>query len=996
MSKPKEFDYGNANDQQKEAINHTEGPLLITAGPGTGKTFTLVKRIAFLIQEKGVKPEEIMVATFTEKAAKELVTRITNELAKLDREVNLNEMYIGTFHSICLRFVKEHMEYTRVKKNFRLLDAFDQKYLIMNHRREFSSLPNYDQIHFESYMGPWKRAGIIAGIISNLTEELVDVDKMLKDKDPKVNIAAKMIKMYQKLLKDENLLDFTGIQVEAYRLFIEHPEILKDIQKQIKYIMVDEYQDTNYIQEQIVFLLAGKKKNICVVGDDDQGLYRFRGATIRNILEFPGKFKKGECKQVDLTINYRSEKQIIDFYNNWMVSPAGFSWGNCRFPKTIKPGKKRYSKKTTVLKCFVNTKKEWGKRYWDRNKRCEQEWCKEVHRFISTLKDQNVITNYNQVAFLGMTVRHSSVINLINYLDDNGIPVYSPRSDMFFGRKEIQNLLGILIMCFPDYLEKLKKNDFKYKSKSHIDLYLFYRMHCVEPAKLVVQAHDDLKRWLDSVRKTHSSMKENTNYAFSGLLYQILEFEPFKSYIGVEIGNGVIDERSARNISIFSAILGKYEYLHSISVFSKDNIKEVPELFFNRFLKYLYEGGIEEYEDDSEYAPSGCVSFLTIHQAKGMEFPIVMVDPLYHDIKEPLETIIDKVEEKKYLHRQKFEDSSKIPYYDYWRLYYTAFSRAQNLLILTCFEREGKCPMPGAPLKPVINSLPAWNSVDLSRVKLESVKPVNLKKSYSFTSHIELYENCPRQYKYFKELGFTPVRVGSTMFGTLVHETIEDVHRAAIRHETDTITNKNIRTWLNRNYSSLQNSMHAALGKEQINAAYRQVLKYVKKMQNGTMPISIGGRKKKVSLWDYVQEAEYNVSEVRPDYILKGTVDLIRGNENTVEIVDFKTSKKPENLMQSKQAERFRRQLEIYAHLVEKRTGKKVSRMHLYYTGEETTDPLVTFENSKKSVTKTIKEFDEVVSKIQQHDFSKTCNDKQICDNCDMRYYCGKVKRKKK
>lgn len=131
------FDFGNANDQQKEAIQTTEGPLLIIAGPGTGKTFTLVKRIVYLITERGIQPEEIMVATFTEKAAKELITRITNELYKMGVQVNLNEMYVGTFHSICLRVIKEHLEYTRVKKNYRMLDQFDQKYMIFQHINDF-------------------------------------------------------------------------------------------------------------------------------------------------------------------------------------------------------------------------------------------------------------------------------------------------------------------------------------------------------------------------------------------------------------------------------------------------------------------------------------------------------------------------------------------------------------------------------------------------------------------------------------------------------------------------------------------------------------------------------------------------------------------------------------------------------------------------------------------------------------------------------------------
>lgn len=303
------FDFGNANDAQREAITTTDGPLLIIAGPGTGKTYTLVQRIIYLIKEKDIKPEEIMVATFTEKAAKELVTRITNELDKLNIPVNLNDMYVGTFHSICLRIIKEHLEYTRIKKNYRMMEQFDQQYMIFQHINIFRSLPYFDKL-FKNNIGAWKQSGKIASYINNFLEELVNPNEMLLDDDPQILAIANIMDEYQKILADENLIDFTSIQTEAYRLLEENSEILKEIQSQIRYIMVDEYQDTNYIQEKIVFLLAGEQKNICVVGDDDQGLYRFRGATIRNILEFPMHFKNGECRRVDLTVNYRSEKKL--------------------------------------------------------------------------------------------------------------------------------------------------------------------------------------------------------------------------------------------------------------------------------------------------------------------------------------------------------------------------------------------------------------------------------------------------------------------------------------------------------------------------------------------------------------------------------------------------------------------------------------------------------------------------------------------------------------
>ena len=972
------FDFGNANEQQKEAIQSTKGPVLITAGPGTGKTFTLVKRIIYLIQEEGVKPEEILVATFTEKAAKELITRITNELDKINIMVNLNDMYVGTFHSICLRFIKEHLEYTRVKKNYRMLDQFDQQYMIFQHIYSFRNLPHFGEL-FQGNSGVWKLSGKIASIVNNLLEELVDIDEMLNDDDPEIIATAHILKHYQKLMDEENLIDFTSIQTEAFRLLKENPDILAEIQNQIKYIMVDEYQDTNYIQEQIVFLLSGDKKNICVVGDDDQGLYRFRGATIRNILEFPSHFTNGECKQVDLTINYRSEKEIIDFYNSWMTDIDSFSWDNYRFPKTITPGKIDYSTKTTVLKCSSDN---------DLNA-----WCENVYHFITTLKEKGVLTNYNQVAFLCKSVKNDKVIDLINYLEEHNVPVYSPRSELFFERNEIRELLGMLIMCFPNYYLRLKTNSFTMTSDQYLAFYQFYREKCIKPAMLLLQKNKELKKWYDGILRTHSSLTKNTDYAFTGLLYQLMQFEPFKSYLGIDLGSGVIDERAARNISILSSVLGKFEYLHRIDVFTSKNIVDSVEKFFNMYLKFLYDGGISEYEDDSEYAPSGCVSFLTIHQSKGMEFPIVMVDSLYERPTTKNNVLIEKIEAK-YFQRDQFEPINEIKFFDFWRLYYTAFSRAQNLLVLTCNECGGSWKTPSTSFVGLYRTLKEWIDVDLSEVKLEEVKPVNLKQSYSFTSHIELYENCSLQYKFFKELGFTPVRVGATLFGTLVHETIEDVHRAAMRHEIDSITPENIRLWLDSNYSTLSKSEHAYLGEKQVDAAYSQVLHYVERMEKGTLPISIlssNNNNATNSLWDYIQDAEVDVSLVKPNYILKGTVDLIRGNGDTVEIVDFKSEKRPENLLQSPSAERYKRQLEVYAHLVEEKTGKKVSRMHIYYTGEEIAEPTVTFEKSKESIDTTIKSFDEVVAKIQNHEFTQESSSQKTCRECDMRYYCNKI-----
>ena len=474
-----------------------------------------------------------------------------------------------------------------------------------------------------------------------------------------------------------------------------------------------------------------------------------------------------------------------------------------------------------------------------------------------------------------------------------------------------------------------------------------------------MQLHNDLSR-------------KNADYAFTGLLYQLLQFEPFRSYLDVDLGAGVVDERPARNISILTSIMGKYEYLQRLDVFTAKNIVTSVEIFFNMYMRFLIDGGITEYEDDSEYAPSGCVSFMTIHQSKGMEFPVVMVDSLSGTPRKDGDHLIEYIESN-YFHREPFEIRDDIKFFDFWRLYYTAFSRAQNLLVLSCFEKSGRGATPSKYFEECYNKLPSYDEVDLSDVILEKVKPVNIKDTFSFTSHIALYENCALQYKFFKELGFTQVRVGATLFGTLVHETIEDIHRAAMRHEEDSITPDNIREWFDTNYATLSKSEHSYLGQAQIEAAYDQIIRYVDRNGND---------------WSQIQDAEVEVSLVKPEYILLGKVDLIKGDNNSVEIVDFKSEHKPDLEADKDVIARYKKQLEVYAHLVEEKNNVVVSKMHLYYTGEESGVPTISFDRSKSNIEDTISEFNSVVDKIHKKDFSGKAKDKNICLNCDMRHYC--------
>lgn len=265
-------------------------------------------------------------------------------------------------------------------------------------------------------------------------------------------------------------------------------------------------------------------------------------------------------------------------------------------------------------------------------------------------------------------------------------------------------------------------------------------------------------------------------------------------------------------------------------------------------------------------------------------------------------------------------------------------------------------------------------------IRLESIKPVNIKKEYSFTSHILLYENCPLQYKFYKELEFAAVRTGGVIGGSLLHQTIEDIHKAVLREEVQTLTDENITGWFNENYYLLSKNQRTYLRQEQQDALLKQVLRY---------------RDNHNDKWHRIKEAEVDVSLVKNDYILKGTIDLIEGDNNTVELIDFKSGSKPDvnsDDPKTKQVlAQYRRQLEVYAHLVEQRTGHKVSKMHLYYPKEEDSSPYITFKANKDNVQHTINIFDEVVAKIESknYDMGNIVKSEKQCGDCDMRFYCN-------
>ena len=290
--------YDTLNPMQKEAVLHTEGPLLILAGAGSGKTRVLTHRVAYLIDEKQVNPWNILAITFTNKAAGEMRERV-DQLVGFGAE----SIWVSTFHSTCVRILRRHIEYLGYNTNFSIYDSDDQKTLM---KQVFKAM-DVDTKQFKERS--------VLGTISSAKDKLIGPDEFLLNagQDFRQRGIGEIYKEYQKRLRKNNALDFDDLIVKTVELFQNNSEILNYYQERFKYIMVDEYQDTNLAQFKLISLLASKYRNLCVVGDDDQSIYRFRGADIENILSFEETFPG--AKVIKLEQNYRSTQNILNAAN---------------------------------------------------------------------------------------------------------------------------------------------------------------------------------------------------------------------------------------------------------------------------------------------------------------------------------------------------------------------------------------------------------------------------------------------------------------------------------------------------------------------------------------------------------------------------------------------------------------------------------------------------------------------------------------------------------
>ena len=931
--------FPDLNPAQRDIVGHVDGPLLVVAGPGSGKTRCVVLRALNLLLLGKAAPKQLVLCTFTAKAAFEMRDRLTAAAETVGYDGDLSDLSVSTIHGLCNSILTRHRHRTSLGNNYETLDDLTQLLFIFDH---FDDIVGKDE--GEGYVGKWKtRWRAIEGIrryFDKITEELVDTSLLANSSVPFLRQLARAYCTYEHALQESNYIDFAHLQSMVHEL-LSDPDHYEALTSDMRYVLVDEYQDTNYVQEQLLLGLTEHNGNLCVVGDEDQSLYRFRGATVRNILEFTERVE--DCTVIKLTTNYRSHEDIITRYDSWMCSadwsnPAGVSF---RYGKTIRPDPETEYPAYPAMFALQGS---------DRHD--------EAHHFanlVKYLKENDVISDYSQVALLLHSVRRKHSGPYIRALEDRGIPVFCPRARTFFDNLEVRDMVACLAIIFGWY-----GTGRGVVSGATADLADYVDGAFVSLAQRF-STGDPLPAALQGWSATITALKEGESLDLrpADFFYRLLALEPFRS--------AVKHESAARNLAVISQLINTFQTYYHYTVVTYSNREYLRLHLFNSFLRLLHEGGINEYEDPNRPFPKNHVQVMTIHQAKGLEFPVVVVGSLSSQLSSPKQIDLDLGD---FYHRPPFEPPSRITAFDRMRLHYVAFSRAQKMLVLTAHQS------PQSHFSSIWHGLPRWPAIQhesLAAQEFQFHERMPVKNRFSFTGDLRIYETCPRQYQFFREYDFAPSRSAVIFFGLLVHQTIEEVHRIVMDDQLAALNRSRIRELFDRTFAFLSLSDVRPIGVPAKEAAFKQVMDYFQQNQEEMQRVI---------------QTEVDVSLEKQDYILGGKVDLLLGGDGKLELLDFKSSPRPRESPEL--LADYERQLCTYAHILGQKRGQEVDRMVLYWTAEpRKEDALMVLPYDSARIDEAGRHFDQVVGLIRDKNYSiQEPPESAICNECDLRSLC--------
>lgn len=1018
------------NQAQKKAVEHKDGPLLIIAGAGTGKTSVITQRLVWLVERELAKPDEILALTFTNKAAQEMEERVDVAIP-----YGYNDIWISTFHSFCDKILKQEAIYI----------GLDPSYILMSQAEEYlffrSKLFDLSLDRLRPHGNPTKFMGAIINHFSRLSDEDVSpeqyvefvnkTDSLENEEKKDYKELAKVYKEYSDIKEQESRFGFYDLVPYTLRIFREKPAVLKKYREKFKYILVDEFQDTNHVQNELVKTLAGEDGNITVVGDDDQAIYKFRGAAISNILDFQKSFPKYE--KIVLTKNYRSNQNILDasyelIKNN---NPYRLEVTEDIDKKLVSMVNKNNDAPEDQIDMLseVDSSEEEKKlhRIYAENEQDESHSVAEEIADLAEKKDYKL----SDIAILVRANNHSEPF--VQALRYKGIPFTFPGPKGLYGRPEIKDLIAILKMLV-DYTDD--RNIFRIFTMPHspltsrefVDLRILAKKNKLPIFRVLEnffeknvgtesnpesdsdskelsqqkdpdledvkqRNSDDLKNVADRILSNDSRDWLKNNFEVIGECFEMMRSDASvgeilynyvteSGYIKYLVKNeSVKNEQRVQNISKFFDVIKNFE---------KES--ETPTIYeFVDYLDYSLEIGESPVVDPIDVVDYDAVNILTVHGAKGLEFPVVFmvnlvsqrfptrnrsdVFPIPDDlIKEVLPEGDEHVQEER-------------------RLFYVGMTRAKDHLYLTSADYYGngvrkkkpsvflkELDFVGKPIK-IDQDMTGTEAANLGMViggYKEGQDPVppdlrknfveNIKRNLSY-SHISTYEICPYQFYFRYFLKIPGKESHARSYGMTIHNTLREFYERVKQYNlglpgiTEKPTLEDLldiykKKWQSEGYDSEKHE------KRRFKDGKESLRKFYKKFHTGN------------------EEPVWLENKFRANFEkfwIRGTVDRMDESDEGLEIIDYKTGSVPKNINRAKK----NLQIPIYASAVEKLTNKKVKKGSLVYVEDQ---DVIEVDISDEARNKAIKQVNDTLKEIEKLKFQAEPG--MLCKFCDYRNIC--------
>ncbi len=977
------------NKAQKEAVEYREGPLLIVAGAGTGKTTVLTQRVFHLFNDLKLKTDEVLALTFTEKAAQEMEERIEQSLA-----FDYADLWVMTFHAFAQKVLEDYGLDIGLSSNFRILNEVDSWILIRENLDKF----NLD--YYQPLGNPSKFIQSMLKHFSRCKDELITPQdyleyakkiKLNKQSSEDIILETKRLKeianayhVYQQILLDNEVLDFGDLMFYCLKLFRERPNILKKYQEQFKHILIDEFQDTNYAQYELIKLLSKPQNNITVVGDDDQSIYAFRGSSMNNILSFKKDYP--QAKEIFLNQNYRSPQNILDLSYNFIQQnnperlEFKLSTSNRKFSKKLKSNLEQDGE-IEVIKA-----------------RDEKDEVREVIKKIYAILKKGKDISWNDFAILIRANAHAKAFT-IGFQEAN-IPYQFVASRGLYEKEIVLDIIAYLKLL-DNYHESsavwrvLNFSFWKLKAKDIVNFTHLARRKAISIYAVIKNidyylqvdeaTHQTLKKIVDLVEKhTQLALKKNVWM----VVWSFLNDSGYLKYIDS------LDE--AEKYEIFSYLRQFYKKVQSF----ENNSKSARVRDFLQFFNLEIESGEKgKLSSELDEGPDS-VKIMTVHASKGLEykyvFVVALVDKRFPSIARKEKIIIPDQLIKEVL------PSGDIHLQEERRLFYVAMTRAKQGLYFTWAQDYG-----GARLKKPSQFLQELNLIKLeddlktekkifTRQDLEindakiknTIAKTDLKKlipkQFSFTQ-IRAYQTCPRQY-YYSHILKIPLQ-GKAVFsyGKTMHLTMQKFFQLLMNRQQQASRKQG-------DLFSVSDSKETNLGR--LNVSLDELLKIYEESWIDDWFSDAESKKKykdlgRNSLREFYKKIKKKLPRVKflekgfnlkvGDYSFKGEIDRVDVVTGGVQIIDYKTGTSKEKLsIDDKQ------QLLIYQIAYESVFKEKVKNLKFYYLNDNTE---IDFLGQQNDLDQVVDRLIDTIQQINSCNFTAKPNS-FTCQYCDFKEIC--------